>query len=73
MNKQFIIKTDIGNIIVEATRGNIRKVTEAFLKKWTARQIQYKIFPLGNKINKIKQENAKIRRRGSARPRILFY
>ena len=59
MKKQFIIKTNIGDIVVEATRGNIRKVTEAFLKKWTARQIQYKIFPLGNKINKIKQENAK--------------
>lgn len=59
MKKQFIIKTDIGDIVVEATDGNVRKVAEATLKKWTARPVSYKIFPLGNKINKIKQENAK--------------
>ena len=59
MKKQFIIKTDIGNIVVEATNGNVRKVAEAILKKWTARPVSYKIFPIGNKINKIKQENAK--------------
>lgn len=59
MKKQFILKTTDGELVFSATCGNIRKVTEAILKKWTARQIQYKIFPLGNKINKIKQENAK--------------
>ena len=59
MKKQFIIKTDIGDIVVEATRGNIRKVAEATLKNWTSRPVSYKIFPLGNKINKIKKENAR--------------
>ena len=59
MKKQFIIKTTIGDIVVNATRGNVRKVAEAMLKDWTSRPVSYKIFPLGNKINKIKQENAK--------------
>ena len=59
MKKQFIIKTKIGDIIVSATRGTVRKVAEATLKNWTARQVAYKIFPLGNKINKIKEENAR--------------
>ena len=59
MKQQFIIKTTIGDIVVEATNGNVRKVAEAILKKWTARPVSYKIFPIGNKINKIKQENAK--------------
>ena len=59
MKKEFIIKTNIGDIVVEATNGNVRKVAEEILKNWTSRPVQYKIFPLGNKINKIKQENAK--------------
>lgn len=59
MKQQFIIKTTIGDIVVEATRGNVRKVAEAMLKNWTSRPVIYKIFPLGNKSNKIKQENAK--------------
>ena len=59
MKKEFIIKTNIGDIVVEATNGNVHKVAEATLKNWTARQVAYKIFPIGNKINKIKQENAK--------------
>ena len=59
MKQQFIIKTTIGDIVVEATRGNVRKVAEAMLKNWTSPPVIYKIFPLGNKINKIKQENAK--------------
>ena len=59
MKQQFIIKTDIGDIVVEATSGNVRKVAEATLKKWTSRPVSYKIFPLGNKINKLKKENAK--------------
>ena len=59
MKKQFIIKTKIGDIIVSATRGTVRKVAEATLKNWTTRQVAYKIFPLGNKINKIKEENAR--------------
>ena len=59
MKKEFIITTNIGDIVVEATNGNVRKVAEAILKKWTARPVSYKIFPIGNKINKIKQENAK--------------
>ena len=59
MKNQFIIKTNIGDIVVEATSGTVRKVAETILKNWTSRQVSYKIFPLGNKINKIKQENAK--------------
>ena len=59
MKKQFIIKTTIGDIVVSATRGNVRKVAEAMLKEWTSRPVAYKIFPLGNKINKLKKENAK--------------
>lgn len=59
MKKQFIIKTNIGDIVVSATRGNVRKVAEAMLKNWTSRPVAYKIFPLGNKINKIKEENAR--------------
>ena len=58
MKNQFIIKTNIGDIVVEATSGTVRKVAETILKNWTSRQVSYKIFPLGNKINKIKQENA---------------
>ena len=59
MKNKFIIKTNIGDIVVEATSGTVRKVAETILKNWTSRQVSYKIFPLGNKINKIKQENAK--------------
>lgn len=59
MKNQFIIKTNIGNIIINATSGNVRQVAEATLKNWTSRPVQYKIFPLGNKINKIKKENAR--------------
>lgn len=59
MKQQFIIKTTIGDIVVRATRGNIRKVAEAMLKNWTSSPVSYKIFPLGNKINKIKEENAR--------------
>ena len=59
MKKEFIIKTNIGDIVVEATNGNVRKVAEAMLKNWTSRPVSYKIFPLGNKINKIKEENAR--------------
>lgn len=59
MKKQFILKTEIGDIIAEATKGNIKKVAEATLKNWTSRPVQYKIFPLNNKINKIKKENAR--------------
>lgn len=59
MKKEFIIKTNIGDIVVEATSGNVRKVAEAMLTNWTSRPVSYKIFPLGNKINKIKKENAR--------------
>lgn len=59
MKQQFIIKTTIGDIVVSATRRNVRKVAEAMLKAWTSRPVAYKIFPLGNKINKLKKENAK--------------
>ena len=59
MKRQFLIKTDIGDIVVEATSGNVRKVAEATLKNWTSRPVQYKIFPLGEKIKKIQKENAK--------------
>lgn len=59
MKQQFIIKTKMGDIVVSATRGNIRKVAEAMLKEWTSRPVSYKIFPLGNKINKLKKENAR--------------
>lgn len=59
MKKQFLIKTEIGDIIVEATQGNVKKVAETILKDWTARPVSYKIFPLGNKLNKIKEENAR--------------
>ena len=59
MKKQFILKTTDGELVFSATCGNVRKVAEKILQKWTARPISYKIFPLGNKINKIKQENAK--------------
>lgn len=59
MKQKFIITTNIGNIIINATSGNIRKVAEATLKNWTSRPVSYKIFPLGNKINKIKKENAR--------------
>lgn len=59
MKQQFIIKTNIGDIVVEATSGNVRKVAEAMLTNWTSRPVSYKIFPLGNKINKIKKENAR--------------
>ena len=59
MKNQFIIKTNIGDIVVSATRGTVRKVAEAMLKNWTSRPVSYKIFPLGNKINKIKEENAR--------------
>lgn len=59
MKQQFVIKTTIGDIVVRATRGNVRKVAEAMLKNWTSSPVSYKIFPLGNKINKLKQENAK--------------
>lgn len=59
MKKEFVIKTNIGDIVVSATRGTVRKVAEATLKNWTSRPVSYKIFPIGNKINKIKQKNAK--------------
>ena len=59
MKQEFIIKTKMGDIVVRATRGNVRKVAEATLKNWTSRPVQYKIFLLGNKINKLKQENAR--------------
>lgn len=59
MKKQFLIKSAIGDTIVSATRGNVRKVAEATLKDWTSRPMSYKIFPLGNKINKLKKENAR--------------
>lgn len=59
MKKQFILKTTDGELVFSATSGNVRKVAEKILHKWTLRPISYKIFPLGNKINKIKQENAK--------------
>ena len=59
MKKQFLIKTEIGDIVVNATSGNVRKVAEATLKNWTSRPVQYKIFPLGEKIKKLQKENAK--------------
>ena len=39
MKKQFIIKTTLGDIVVEATNGNVRKVAEAMLKNWTSRPV----------------------------------
>lgn len=59
MKKQFILKTTDGELVFSATCGNVRKVAEKILQKWALRPISYKIFPLGDKINKIKQENAK--------------
>ena len=36
MKKQFIIKTKMGDIVVNATSGNVRKEAEAMLKNWTS-------------------------------------
>ena len=60
MKNYFIINTKMGDIIAKASRGNAEKVAEATLKNWTSCPVSFKLFPLANKINKIKKENAKV-------------